>query len=546
MRVTLYARVSTTRQAEKDLSIPDQINQMQEYCTRHGHTVVDEFLEMGASATDDNRPQFQLMTSRIISGDLKVDAILVLTTSRFFRDAVAAGVWKQKLKKKGVRVIAITQEVGDPSLPTSELLETIFAAIDQHESRMIGFHTLRGMKENVRKGYFNGSRPPFGYSVDRTHDQRGNPKNVLVVNEREAEIVRRIFSLYVNEDLGGIEITKRLNDEGLFRQATKKSVKPRRWVYQEVLRVLENTVYIGKYVFGRFDSRNKVVRPESEWIVVNVPPIVDEAIFEAAQAIRVKRHKEWKNGRAYVGPLHLVGVLRCSKCGAKMISSTAKGGRYVYYACGTFVRQSKNACSGHRVPAEEFQRQALKYVLDWAFSEENVLEVVKRVRAVLLLREDPARELREELKTVNERLQRYYDAFEAGTLDAEDLGVRIKTLKAKRVELEERLRAHVATPELPASYTTPENIARIRMAINAAFWNGSAQLKKQWLSFLVKDLILDGKTVTVTANGEGIMGCLDGCKDNAEPDVARVIRSIQKWRPQRDLNPCRRRERAVS
>jgi len=63
MAVALYARVSTVRQAEKDLSIPDQLNQMREWCKSQGLVIGMEYIEPGASATDDRRPSFQQMVA---------------------------------------------------------------------------------------------------------------------------------------------------------------------------------------------------------------------------------------------------------------------------------------------------------------------------------------------------------------------------------------------------------------------------------------------------------------------------------------------------
>jgi len=59
MRVCLYVRVSTARQAERDLSLPDQLKQLHKWCEANGHAVVQEFREEGVSATTDQRPEFQ-------------------------------------------------------------------------------------------------------------------------------------------------------------------------------------------------------------------------------------------------------------------------------------------------------------------------------------------------------------------------------------------------------------------------------------------------------------------------------------------------------
>ena len=162
-RAALYARVSTGRQAEKDLSIPDQIRQMEDYCKAKGWTVFKVYEEKGASARDDRRPVFQEMIGDAQRADHPFDIILTLTTSRFFRDSAGAKIYKRRLSKKNVKVVAMHQEVSDD--PMGEFVEGIFELIDQYESDMNGFHTLRAMKENARRGYFNGSRPKFGFTV---------------------------------------------------------------------------------------------------------------------------------------------------------------------------------------------------------------------------------------------------------------------------------------------------------------------------------------------------------------------------------------------
>jgi len=61
MQIAIYARVSTGRQAENELSIPDQLRQVRQWAMRNGHVIVKEYIEPGASATDDRRPVFQDM-----------------------------------------------------------------------------------------------------------------------------------------------------------------------------------------------------------------------------------------------------------------------------------------------------------------------------------------------------------------------------------------------------------------------------------------------------------------------------------------------------
>jgi site-specific DNA recombinase len=111
LRAALYLRVSTTRQAEVDLSIPDQQSQTSAYCARHGWRVAAEYVEPGASAMDDHRPEFQRMIERACDDDHPIDVIVVHSFSRFFRDAFALEMYVRKLAKHGVRLVSITQEL---------------------------------------------------------------------------------------------------------------------------------------------------------------------------------------------------------------------------------------------------------------------------------------------------------------------------------------------------------------------------------------------------------------------------------------------------
>ena len=159
MRAAIYARVSTARQAETDLSIPDQVAQAEGYCKRHGHAVITSYVEPGASATDDKRPVFQQMITDAEIKPSLFDVIVVHSFSRFFRDHFQMEFYVRRLAKLGIKLIAITQDVGDE--PYSQMIRQILALFDEHQSKENGKHTKRAMKENARRGNHNG-RPPYG------------------------------------------------------------------------------------------------------------------------------------------------------------------------------------------------------------------------------------------------------------------------------------------------------------------------------------------------------------------------------------------------
>src|SRR6476660_1220680 len=106
-RATLYMRVSTGRQAEHDLSIPDQRSQLRSWCRAKGYEVVAEFVELGASAGDDRRAVFQQMIERGCDGEHAFGLIVVHSYSRFFRVNASRSSNLSMMRRKATRPLPL-------------------------------------------------------------------------------------------------------------------------------------------------------------------------------------------------------------------------------------------------------------------------------------------------------------------------------------------------------------------------------------------------------------------------------------------------------
>src|SRR5579872_6524369 len=150
LRAALYLRVSTARQAEHDVSIPDQKRQGEAYCQARGYQLVETYVEPGASATNDRRPEFQRMIEAGTSKPAPFDIVIVHSFSRFFRDHFELEFYVRKLAKNGVRLVSITQEMGDD--PMHVMMRQIMALFDEYQSKENAKHVLRALKENAPTG----------------------------------------------------------------------------------------------------------------------------------------------------------------------------------------------------------------------------------------------------------------------------------------------------------------------------------------------------------------------------------------------------------
>ena len=193
LRAALYLRVSTARQAEHDVSIPDQRKQGEAYCQSRGFSLVETFVEPGASATNDRRPEFQRMVEAGTAKPSAFDVVVVHSFSRFFRDQFQLEFYVRKLAKSGVKLVSMTQELGDD--PMHNMMRQIMALFDEHQSKENAKHTLRALKENARQGFWNGSLAPIGYRIVEAEKRGAKIKKKLEIDPLHAETVRLAFSL---------------------------------------------------------------------------------------------------------------------------------------------------------------------------------------------------------------------------------------------------------------------------------------------------------------------------------------------------------------
>jgi len=160
MKVALYARVSSEAQ-DTDLSLSAQLGALRGYAQRNGHQIVREFIDEAESGRTADRPAFKDMIALARTKHPPFEAILVWKLNRFARSRADSITYKTLLRNKGIDVISINEPVDDS--PTGRLLEGVIESIDEFYSANLGQDIKRGLRENARRGFFNGSRPPYGF-----------------------------------------------------------------------------------------------------------------------------------------------------------------------------------------------------------------------------------------------------------------------------------------------------------------------------------------------------------------------------------------------
>ncbi|MDP1646070.1 MAG: recombinase family protein [Thiobacillus sp.] len=499
MHVALYARVSTTRQAENDLSIPDQLRQLNEWAKANGHLVVQEYVEPGASATDDKRPVFQRMIADAMMKPPAFEAIIIHSLSRFFRDGIEFGVYERKLAKNKVKVISITQPTSDDA--GGEMMRRIINLFDEHQSKEISKHVSRCMKENARQGYFNGACPPFGYQaiVTDVAGSRGRHKKKLAINEAEAGIVRRTYDLYLNglegQQLGCKQIAQHLTEKGLLMRG-----KP--WRMQKVQHLLSDTLYMGEYFTNIRDSKANTNRPPEEWIKTSVPAIMDAATFEHVRIKRESRAPDKTPPRVVNSPTLLTGLLKCG-CGAGMTLATGKSGRYKYYKCVRRQSEGNHACTSRNLSMEKLDSLVLEQLAGKVFAPERLqllmAELRKRIKSSKDDRQDRVNEVGRQIKKIEERQQRLLEAIETGIIDLDETTQRrAQQLKASREALfieQAGVRRDSSLPSV--EYLKASQVDAFGKVLRQKLLTSGSPLAKSYLNILVDEIVVQDKAATI-------------------------------------------------
>ncbi|HEO1898464.1 TPA: recombinase family protein [Streptococcus agalactiae] len=356
----LYERLSRDDELQGESnSIINQKKILEEYASKNNLSNIIHFTDDGISGTQFDRPGFMAMMNGVNQGN--IGCIIVKDMSRLGRDYLKVGQCMEILRQKGVRLIAINDNVDsfyreDDFTPFRNIMNEWYA---RDTSRKIQ-STFRSKGES---GKHTASTPPYGYIKDE------KDKNKWIVDEKAAEVVRRIFNMTMQGN-GPYRIAKILESEkvdipayhqqklgyGLYQ--SKNFEHPYRWCSSTIASILKKQEYLGHTVNFKTrkhfkDKKSKYVS-EDNWLIFENThePIIDQETFDNVQRIRgnVKRYPDgW-------GEYHpLTGLMYCADCGSKMyVHRTSNYKNIPYYTCSAYTKTPCGTLcpSAHRIKAE--------------------------------------------------------------------------------------------------------------------------------------------------------------------------------------------------
>lgn len=439
-RVHCLYRVSTRGQLDKE-DIPMQREACHEFANSKGWRITEEFFEKGVSGFNvpsEKREALQELKKAAIQKQF--DILLVFMFDRLGRRDDETPFIVEWFVKNGIEVWSVVEGEQRFEDHVDKLLNYIRYWQSSGESVKASIRTKTRMGQLVKEGLFVGGVPPFGYrlcKLGRTN-KHGFEVHDLLINQEEAIVVKKIFDLYCNEQIGTYKIAMHLTNQGILTRAGAP------WRNMSILNILKNTTYIGIRKFGNIQSDH-------------IPhlQIIDNVVFILAQK-QVEKNKleqPWGGRRSkHVSSVLLADVLYCMSCGKKMtvtlnkkVRENKNGSKVVYermkYIC---INKSDNPrCEGQKNYSTtildrylaEVINGVLKYgdIADLPDSKNDQDTVAKQIRDIGFALKDE-KQLLQELKKEVVEVIRGSSAF--GSVLIADL---IKSSEAKIFELENKI-----------------------------------------------------------------------------------------------------------
>ena len=446
--VALYARVSSDRQ-DVDLSVAAQLRALRDHAEKNGQVVVREYVDEAESGWVDDRPQFNKMIEEARSPDAAFQEILVWKFSRFTRKREHAVAYKSMLRRRGVRVVSITENADDT--PAGKLLEGIIESVDEFYSENLAQEVRRGMREAASRGFWIASRTPYGYNRIMVQDgAKKRPK--LEPDEDTAYVVKRIFEL-ADTGKGILEIARTLNHEDI------PSATGKLWSSNGVNLLLKNEVYTGTLVWGtKAKDEAEPVRVEDAF-----PAVVSRSQYQLVNELLRSRPSKPARPRRTATSYLLRGLVKCYRCTTAFTGHGAKSGRFNYYVCQSLIKRGSGSCDSPRLNARRFEQLIVDGIRSRILAKNSngdmTTVVVNELDRLVQEQQGRFEIIESELKDVRRRLERLWEFVESTDDDLADTTSRFRDNHDQKTRLEASLQE--ANAILSQRRATRDNVATI-------------------------------------------------------------------------------------
>lgn len=372
LRVTFYARVSSEKDEQLN-SLDNQISYYRNFIKKNANwEFVDGYIDEGLSGmSTKKRENFHNMVNDAKSG--LFDLVITKEITRFARNTLDSIQYTRELLSCGVGVFFQNDNINTLD-EDSELRLTIMSGIAQDELRKLSSRIKFGHQEAIKKSVVLGNSRIFGYRKDNKR---------LVIDEKEAEMVRELFTLYATDKYSMKQL------ENIFWSKGYRNNNGKKICHSTMSNTISNPKYKGYYVGNKvkivdmFTKKQKFLPPE-EWVMFKdetgeiVPAIVSEELWEQANAVLKRRSRDVKNRQNQCNHANLLtGKMYCTHCGRlyyRKDSKDRKGNMLSRWICSGKIANGAASCPSFTIYEEEIKEVLYEVFKDTAEDAKRIIE----------------------------------------------------------------------------------------------------------------------------------------------------------------------------
>lgn len=428
-RAVIYLRVSTSRQAHKNgeaegYSIPAQREACRRKAEELGATVIEEFVDAGASARSADRGGLQAMLGYL--GEHGTDYVIVHKIDRLARDRMDDAFIHLKIKSAGAALVSVMENIDDT--PSGKFQHAVMAGMAEYYSSNLSHEAKKGIAQKAKNGGTHGVAP-IGYTNTLSRVEGREIKSVALDPER-APHVKWAFQTYARGQVSISDLRDLLEERGL------RSRKTKRYVGSPLSNAQVHRLLSNPYYTGRIKHRDVIYDGAHE-------PLIDDETWNEVQSVlagrRIAGDRSWKHNH------FLKGTVKCNRCKGRMGFgySNGRGGTYAYFFCLN-RHTGRSDCDLPYLQQHEVEDAVDHLWRSQHYSEAELALIEATVDELVALELNDSSELvavqQCRLVTLKRKKQRLIDAYLDGIVQPEDLKPRQEQLRTEIADAERLIR----------------------------------------------------------------------------------------------------------
>lgn len=518
-QVALYARVSSSQQAQAQ-TIQSQVTALRERIAQDDETSspAQEFIDDGCSGSTLIRPSLERLRDAIARGEL--DRLYVHSPDRLARKYAYQVLLIDEFQRAGTTVVFLNRELSQS--PEDELLLQVQGMIAEYERAKLLERSRRGKRHKAQQGSINVlSGAPYGYRYVTCAEGGGEARYEIV--EEQAQVIRQIFDWMGRERLSLSDVCRRLMAAGIATPRGKV-----RWDRKSVWGMLTNPAYRGQAMFGKtraIEERPRRYRrrgcdlhthtasardqtPVEEQLSIDVPALVDTALFEAVQAQLEENRLRTRARRK--GQNLLQGLLVCGRCGHAYCPRNYSPGanskrpkKYFYHrciGCEAYRFGGKAICDNTAIRTDLLEQTVWQEVCQLLKDPQRLAaEYQRRLEtANASPSEAELARLKKQTARVRQSITRLIDGYAEGYLDKTEAEPRIRRFKERLKTLEAQTEQwHIQATQQADLQLIVDRLEEFSTKVNAGLDQLDWQGRRELIRTLVKRVEIDLDLVTV-------------------------------------------------